>query len=177
VHKGHNKDLNGIVLLVASMDLPKQILSKRSPYLGHYLKGHHNMSTFTKPGSEIYVEDSETVFFAPLKTPNPYGLMVTDATKVIGSKVAWCSDCEGAVVDQGQDDVMLLLSLELHTIEHKWFEAYPPLNAKGVKETQWKFFESLTPEMQKLEQARRERMRNGMDNIHAVIEGECGCQA
>lgn len=128
------------------------------------------MSTFTKPGSEIYVEDSETVFFAPLTTPNPYGLMVTDATPVIGAKVAWCSDCEGAVVDQSLDDVMLSLSLELHTIEHKWFEAYPPLNAKGVKETQWKFFESLTPEMQQLEEARRDRMRGGINNINDVTE-------
>lgn len=176
MHKGHNKDLNGIVLLVASMDLPKQILSKQSPYLGHYLKGI-SMSTFTKPGSEIYVEDSETVFFAPLTTPNPYGLMVTDATPVIGAKVAWCSDCEGAVVDQSLYDVLLLLSLELHTIEHKWFEAYPPLNAKGVKETLWKFYDSLTPEMQKLEEARRARMQDSVNNIHDVIQGECGCQA
>lgn len=128
------------------------------------------MSSFTKPGSEIYVEDSETVFFAPLTTPNTYGLMVTDATPVIGLKVAWCGACEGAVVDRSDDDVMLLLSLELHTIEHKWFEAYPPLNAKGVKETQWKFFDSLTTEMQQLEESRRARMREGVSNIYELMQ-------
>ena len=135
------------------------------------------MSTFTKPGSEIYIEDSETVFFAPLTTPNPYGLMVTDATSVIGAKVAWCSVCEGAVIDYSDDRLTLWLSSELHIIEHKWFEAYPPLNAKGVKETLWKFFESLTPAMKQLEEARRDRMVEGISNIHELIGGDCGCEA
>lgn len=126
------------------------------------------MSTFTKPGSEIYIEDSETVFFAPLTSQNTYGLTITNATSVIGKKAVWCRDCEGALIDLTTDDVEALISMELHSIEHKWFEAYPPLTERGVKQTLWMFFDSLTPKMQVQEKARRNRMDQDLSNISEI---------
>jgi hypothetical protein len=138
--------------------------------MGKHLKGT-TMSSFTKLGSEIYVEDSATVFFAPLSTPNLYGLMVTDVSHVLGYKVAWCTDCEGAVIDHSSDDLTLSLSMEIHTIQHKWFDRYPPASGHGARETLSKMYESLTSRMQKCENERRTRTKDGPSNTSELFMG------
>lgn len=131
------------------------------------------MSFFTKPGSEIYVSGADSRFFGLADASNPLGLNITDTSWIMGVKAAWCNACEGALVDLSNDSSGLEISLDLHAIEHKWFESYPPISKNGVIQTRNSFHESLTPGMQEHEKERLIRMEQDcstISDIYASVE-------
>lgn len=91
----------------------------------------------------------------------------------MGVKAAWCNACEGALVDLSNDSLGLEISLDLHAIEHKWFESYPPMSKNDVLHTRNSFYESLSPGMQEHEKERLLRMDQDfstMSDIYASVE-------
>ncbi len=130
------------------------------------------MSTYTKPGSEIYIQEAEPLLRSPDRVADPYGMMVADSSKRLGFKIAYCSICERAPIDFSANDLDLTISMDLHAIEHAWFEAYPPLNQKDAKKTMWMYYESLTPEMQAFDDARKERIESGIAHINGIQAGD-----
>lgn len=168
MHKGAQQGFERLARLVASAAHPLKSFQIK-PLVGLTSKGKF-MSSFTKAGSEIYLDDTESVYFHPMTASHPYVLMVTDARSVIGGKAAWCNDCEGAVIDVSNDDSALTLSLDLHAIEHRWFESYPPVSIRSVRETRWHFYESLTPAMQKHENGRQVRLIGAPSTFDQIVE-------
>lgn len=130
------------------------------------------MSSYTKSGSEIYVEDKDTVQFAPETASNLYGLMVADSSARLGFKIALCSACQGEPVDLSNDDLDLTISMDLHTIEHAWFEKYAPTTQSDFEKVHDLFVASLTEEMQAFEAARQIRFEDGLKHIASVQDGD-----
>lgn len=130
------------------------------------------MSSYTKSGSEIFVEDKDTVQFSPETASNHYGLMVADSSARLGFKIALCSACQGEPVDLSNDDLGLTISMDLHTIEHAWFEKYAPTSNADYERVRSLFVASLTDEMQAFEIARQIRLEEGLKHIASVQEGD-----
>jgi len=62
--------------------------------------------------------------------------------------------------------------MDLHAIEHAWFEKYAPTTQADSEKVRALFVESLTDEMQAFEAARQIRFEEGLKHIASVQEGD-----
>lgn len=93
---------------------------------------------------------------------------VQDARKVFGYKISFCT-C-GDAVEVSADDHEILISNELHSMEHYWRAAHIAQEEQAQISPLEMFYSSISDDLFEFDRARVERVDRRVEDIAGLIE-------